>query len=532
MFIYIIFELKKMWCQFRYLVNLFMCISFIKSSKTIKQPLDRTESYDELRQSTENPLTNLFTYPNEKILNFPLDITNQYQQSQCKDSLICMPKCCPSDHLMDLDDSNNLKCSESSLFNTSDWVPNFDFYKTFIIVSGFPIWEFSHEDFENITCRSYTEEEFEIKETGDIYHFVLKQRFSRESYCIDKVHRNGSITTESRICHKSRRTKFYYNQTVTKIIIWIPISITFILLLLILFVHLITPFNMDLQKKCTLSACVSLLFGFSMIVLTPVISTISESACISLGVLVYFFFISFHFWFNVMCYEISRIIRGTFRLKRLAEMKFTLRRYFAYCAYAWGCPLLISGFVIAMQLTPLEEFPAIIRPYVVKPNISKGYCWLENSISFYLYYVVIEVFLHIMNALLMFQAALLLYNDNVKFLFCVQKNRGNPTTLRSHSSSNHIHTFKLHFKMFIVYLVILILKAIAPSLTGKQFLRTMIVILLLHGVFLFLILIQASKNTILAKCCSKALKRKSKSFEMTISSQKIIGSSCTEITRL
>ncbi|KAB7502026.1 hypothetical protein Anas_12353 [Armadillidium nasatum] len=38
----------------------------------------------------------------------------------------------------------------------------------------------------NITCQSYTEEEFEIKESGDIYHFVLKQRFSRESYCIDK----------------------------------------------------------------------------------------------------------------------------------------------------------------------------------------------------------------------------------------------------------------------------------------------------------------------------------------------------------
>ncbi|RXG55051.1 hypothetical protein Avbf_09155 [Armadillidium vulgare] len=154
-------------------------------------------------------------------------------------------------------------------------------------------------------------------------------------------------------------------------------------------------------------------------------------------------------------------------------MNDSLRRYFAYCIYAWGCPFLITCFTSAMHLIPIEDFPESIRGYIVKPGFAKGRCWFESGLPVFLYYVLFEGLLHIFNAIFMGQAAYLLFQDQIKKVcsrYCCccccffKNNNETQEKIRKHASSNHIQT------------------------------RVMVGIMSLHCIFFFLVIIQSSRN--------------------------------------
>ncbi|KAL7640527.1 UNVERIFIED_CONTAM: hypothetical protein RMT77_008802 [Armadillidium vulgare] len=398
--------------------------------------------------------------------------------NDCDEINTCVVKCCPEGHLLNYDGkSQGYHCVKSSLFNTIDWESIVETERLILVFHGRPKFELVFKYMDNITCNSYTLEDFIMKEDGSVYHLNQKLTLSQENYCIDKVNKNGKLSIESRICHPSLKTIPFYNQNIAKILIWVVVGLSFFFALIILLLNIISPKHFDLQKKCIVSACVNLFFGFLNLIVSRKVGFQSETGCYSVALVGQFNFLSFYFWFNVTCYEISRIIRGTFKLTPINEMNDSLRRYFAYCIYAWGCPFLITCFTSAMHLIPIEDFPASIRGYIVKPGFAKGRCWFESGLPVFLYYVLFEGLLHVFNAIFMGQAAYLLFQDQIKKVcsrycccccFCFKNNNETQERIRKHASSNHIQTFKIHFIMFFVYLLMLILKVGSPFLSGGQ----------------------------------------------------------------
>ncbi|RXG51529.1 hypothetical protein Avbf_10009 [Armadillidium vulgare] len=207
---------------------------------------------------------------------------------------------------------------------------------------------------KSISCDFFNGKEFRINNDGTVYSDVLKKNITQNSYCIDNklgfVHVSSSlsITGEFLIfivnfCFSFSKNYFKslnHNRLVNKFAVIcyeevgdedddddddysqyeyakylkrtaIAISVFFLFILVL--AYILTPHELDLQKRCTCACCGNLFLAFLILFISKTVSKYvggdDGHKCLTLAILLQYSLLSFYFWLNINCYEIFRIIR-------------------------------------------------------------------------------------------------------------------------------------------------------------------------------------------------------------------------------
>ncbi|KAL7640508.1 UNVERIFIED_CONTAM: hypothetical protein RMT77_008783 [Armadillidium vulgare] len=320
--------------------------------------------------------------------SFPTELKSSYNYD-CENNT-CIIKCCPQDQLM----THELDCENISLHDAQNWkalnVKNYiSIIRTFIEVVELN----ANEENKSISCDFFNGEEFRINNDGTVYSDVLKKNITQNSYCIDNKLEDGIIKEVVVICYEEVGDEDddddddddysqyeYANKYLKRTAIAISVFFLFILVLAYIF----TPHELDLQKRCTCACCGNLFLAFLILFISKTVSKYvggdDGHKCLTLAILLQYSLLSFYFWLNINCYEIFRIIRGTFNFKRIADLSQSHGRFYIYLIICHGCPLVICSLTVAMQIIPLSKFPSSIRSYIIKPGINEGNCWFRGEL--------------------------------------------------------------------------------------------------------------------------------------------------------
>ncbi|XP_063920682.1 G-protein coupled receptor Mth2-like isoform X8 [Zophobas morio] len=154
------------------------------------------------------------------------------------------------------------------------------------------------------------------------------------------------------------------------------ISMPFLLLTFIAYALL--P-DRNLHMKALMIYVINLMLGYLLLVIIQLSEIrFSDGVCTAMGYFCVFFFLVSFFWMNVICIDIWFAfsgLRGFSGSKKTAERK----RFFMYCGYAFGMPVLhvLVVRLIDSSLAQNSDF---------KPGIGTGQCFLKRGFPELLYF--------------------------------------------------------------------------------------------------------------------------------------------------
>lgn len=208
--------------------------------------------------------------------------------------------------------------------------------------------------------------EFTITE-NDTITFSLSSGYQniipRDSYCLGSIEK-----TEEKIamvCFSEIDSEVSEGQ-MSFLARLICSSISVVCLILTLAVYCILPNLRDLQGKCMMCTLFSLLMAFLLLSVVQQPIGESETTCIAIASLLYFWFMCVFFWLNVVSFNVWRSV---VRPKLLSSKRYV---YLLYNIYGWGGPLLSLIIVLICHHTPGEH---------IKPNFGIGRCWFSGTTS-------------------------------------------------------------------------------------------------------------------------------------------------------
>ncbi|KAL7640537.1 UNVERIFIED_CONTAM: hypothetical protein RMT77_008812 [Armadillidium vulgare] len=428
-----------------------------------------------------------YNYSDYDFSNLPFELSN-ISAYDCVNK-ICVVKCCPEGQFFigSPRENETTGCNNVSLFNVQDWKPKIMSHYTYVFgVSP----KFTEQTL--FSCSYYEADEFNLNADGTVYLYTNGKTLSQEFYCIDNMLEEGKIEENAMICDVQEDSSLY--MTVVDYLHTTAVAISTIFLFIMVLVYIFTPHKLDLQKRCTFACCGTLFLGFFILLInrTPIVLAISENGCLTLAILGQYFLLSFYFWLNITCFEIFRIIRGTFNLQCISDLSQSIRRFFIYCLICHGFPLLISSVTLAMQMIPISSFPSSMQSHIIKPIIDNGRCWFEDGKSELVYYFVFEISLHILNAIYMGYTFYLLYKENLIMTSC--RKETSRITVRTHAAINHLDEFKQQLGIYIFYIFIWIMNTASLIKRRAGFWRVIDIIVALQGVFVVIFILRTSKN--------------------------------------
>ncbi|GLG95888.1 Class B secretin-like G-protein coupled receptor GPRmth6, putative [Gryllus bimaculatus] len=217
---------------------------------------------------------------------------------------------------------------------------------------------------------------FWIQRNGSVLieNYNHGRAFQRQHVCHVEVETShGGVISDVFFCHKRTTAapdteNFYY-------------SLLFLLgslfLLLTLVVHALVPeLRRSAHAKALMCHCASLLVASLTLTAGHLHRSALQPYCSISAYLVQFFFLSTFFWLNVMCFDLSWTF-GAMRRRRVAGGGGDRsRRFLWYSLYAWGCPALITGVTLFMELAPEHVVPPDLP---LLPNIGARRCWFDNG---------------------------------------------------------------------------------------------------------------------------------------------------------
>ncbi|KAL7640535.1 UNVERIFIED_CONTAM: hypothetical protein RMT77_008810 [Armadillidium vulgare] len=462
-------------------------------------------------------------YSNNNQINISLQFSN-VSAYDCKNK-ICVVKCCQKGQIFIAIPSpkETPGCNDVSLYNFQDWKPKI--MRDYTLVFGLSP-KFKEKSF---TCTNYELNEYYLNADGTVFLHNKEKTFSQESYCIDNLSFEGKITEYAMICDAQEESSTYL--AVADYLHTTAVAISTISLFIMVLIYIFTPYKLDIQKRCTFACCGNLFLGFFALLLnrSPTVSNIGVNGCVILGILSQYFLLSFYFWLNITCYEIFRIIRGTFNLQSISDLSQSIRRFFIYCLTCHGFSLFISSITLAMQLIPISSFPSSIQSHIIKPNIDKGRCWFKDGISEFVYYSIFEISLHVVNAFFMGYTSYLLYKENLIMTFC--RKETSKITVRTHAAINHLDEFKQQMRIFILYIIIWIMNSATLIHRQAKFWRVVDIIVGLQGVFVVIFILFTSKN-ILVNPLFQKISNAAREISSRIGEKRSLISSNTETSEI
>ncbi|KAL7640532.1 UNVERIFIED_CONTAM: hypothetical protein RMT77_008807 [Armadillidium vulgare] len=466
--------------------------------------------------------------------SLPTELPSSYNYD-CENNT-CIIKCCPQDQLLNQEHD----CENISLHDAHNWkalnVKNYtSIIRTFIEVVELN----ANEENKSISCPFFNGEEFRLNNDGTVYSDVLEKNITQKSYCIDNLLKDGIIKEVAVICYEEvwddddDDDDYSQYEYVTEYLKRTAIAISVFFLFILVLAYIFTPHKLDLQKRCTFACCGNLFLTFLILFISKTVSTYvggdDGHKCLTLAILLQYSFLAFYFWLNINCYEIFRIIRGTFNFKRIGDLSQSHGRFHMYLIICHGCPLVICSLTIAMQIIPLSKFPSSIRSYIIKPGINEGYCWFNDIGAQIAYFYVIEISLHILNAFFMGYTSYLVYQEKLTATFC--KRRTSNVELRTNSATNHLDTFKQQMRIYLLYIAIWIMNIVTLIHSEELFWRVVDIFVSLQGAYVTIFILYTSRASLVIPIYEN-LSRSFEVFSSVIREQKSNNSSATETSEI
>ncbi|KAG5896048.1 hypothetical protein JTB14_011043 [Gonioctena quinquepunctata] len=152
-------------------------------------------------------------------------------------------------------------------------------------------------------------------------------------------------------------------------------------------VYLFLP-ETNLHRRALMSYVLTLFLGYIILVSVQLWNVIPTVPCHLLGYSILFFFTVSFFWMNVMCVDMWLAFRGMrgYGGRKGAERK----RFFFYCIYAWGMPMLHTLVVFSIN-TYVDETSTL------HPAIGTTRCFVGEGIANFLYFYLPAMILIIIN---------------------------------------------------------------------------------------------------------------------------------------
>ncbi|XP_063920685.1 G-protein coupled receptor Mth2-like isoform X11 [Zophobas morio] len=193
--------------------------------------------------------------------------------------------------------------------------------------------------------------------------------FAKDDFCIDMDDTQERIAL---VCVEGPKNLYMEKNAVTGMIISMPF------LLLTFIAYALLP-DRNLHMKALMIYVINLMLGYLLLVIIQLSEIrFSDGVCTAMGYFCVFFFLVSFFWMNVICIDIWFAfsgLRGFSGSKKTAERK----RFFMYCGYAFGMPVLhvLVVRLIDSSLAQNSDF---------KPGIGTGQCFLKRGFPELLYF--------------------------------------------------------------------------------------------------------------------------------------------------
>ena len=213
---------------------------------------------------------------------------------------------------------------------------------------------------------------------GDIKYDVVELSGGDPVICAN-LSANGTITRNV--------TEFFYNYPTAYFILTYVgcslslVGVTLILLSLALFKELRTPTTVILTN---LSASIIVTNLFILIGGPVAEGTQSSQLCVSVSIVLHFFFLAQFSWMTVMSVEIAHTLLRGVRL-RVSPSSKTKRSFLLYLLLGWGIPLAIVTATLAVNYAPSTSHLVL---YGRLDDGRDGLCWINHMNSAIVAFVV------------------------------------------------------------------------------------------------------------------------------------------------
>ncbi|XP_045772430.1 G-protein coupled receptor Mth2-like [Maniola jurtina] len=209
-----------------------------------------------------------------------------------------------------------------------------------------------------------------LTETGEMY-MEFPNAYSRwtrvEDFCVDYVvtdETTGDVEVYNLLVMASTEEvgvqSYYYYYLITSCVF----------LILVLLVYMILPELRNLGGMILMAYTSSLLMGF---ILLAVMQSGDIVKCIELTASIYFFLLATFCWMSVMSVDIWWTFRGYAKARPIHRRGESFK-FCMYCLYGWGLP----G-VMTIGLVVVNEADLSHMPWIIKPLIPKGGCFLQEG---------------------------------------------------------------------------------------------------------------------------------------------------------
>ncbi|CAH0398222.1 unnamed protein product [Chilo suppressalis] len=176
-------------------------------------------------------------------------------------------------------------------------------------------------------------------------------------YCIDyKLKKNSSS-------HKVvLLMRVVGNQQTPFLVYSLPISSFFLFLVLV--VYALLPDLRNLGGLVLMGYVGSMLLAYLFLfTIQSEFFQLSVSSCITITLLICYFFLATFCWMNVMSYDIWWTFRG-YAKARPIHRRGVRFKYTMYSMYAWGVPLALTILTGAMNSADSKKLPGVIKPAI------------------------------------------------------------------------------------------------------------------------------------------------------------------------
>ncbi|XP_063920677.1 G-protein coupled receptor Mth2-like isoform X4 [Zophobas morio] len=287
----------------------------------------------------------------------------------------CIRKCCGPNEIM-----VNKTCTPD------DTTLNYKIHSGTVEINSTVKHHFIHNmdcDYYRILLRPHhsSTDSFYIQENGSIHlpNFLKRKMRNPEHFCVETFEYDMfemRRMTSAIICIDPDDIE--EEDTAAKVVHLYGMIISMPFLLLTFIAYALLP-DRNLHMKALMIYVINLMLGYLLLVIIQLSEIrFSDGVCTAMGYFCVFFFLVSFFWMNVICIDIWFAfsgLRGFSGSKKTAERK----RFFMYCGYAFGMPVLhvLVVRLIDSSLAQNSDF---------KPGIGTGQCFLKRGFPELLYF--------------------------------------------------------------------------------------------------------------------------------------------------
>lgn len=229
----------------------------------------------------------------------------------------------------------------------------------------------------NCTMTKLDPSEYEFTNKSQVFVFLHQKVYTNAEFqmigsdiyvCLDKRH----------ACLSDCKTVMFQSDVVESYLSLAGLIISVVALTVTLTVYIAFPQLLNRPGKILICLVISLLLAQLLFLVSAEVEHLPQ-LCMTIGILVHYFFLSAFFWMNIVAFDLWMTFSNTFMVAGSTRNR---KRFLRYNLYAWLVPLIVVSTAIVLDQTSVHaEFNNL------KPGYGKGVCWISSQMAILLFFV-------------------------------------------------------------------------------------------------------------------------------------------------